>query len=142
VTARQVLEAESVPTGLLDPDVMPDELKAAKLVGECAGSKKRRGMLSVRVRPKEAAVRILAPGWLPSEQELVPEAGKRRRLRIVLREDPAAALTAWDDAAALDERARLKTGAGLGLLAAGAGVGLLGAWRWLGAPEPEDETGE
>jgi len=29
VTARQVLEAESVPTGLLDPDVMPDELKAA-----------------------------------------------------------------------------------------------------------------
>ncbi len=29
MTARQVLEAESIPTGLLDPDVMPDELRAA-----------------------------------------------------------------------------------------------------------------
>ncbi len=47
-----------------------------------------------------------------------------------------AALTAWGDAAAFDERARLETATGLGLLAAGAGVGLLGAWRWLGAPEP------
>ena len=53
-----------------------------------------------------------------------------------------AARTAWDDTVALDEQARLETSAGLGLLAAGAGVGLLGAWRWLGAPEPEDETGE
>jgi len=48
------------------------------------------------------------------------------------------ARAAWDEAAALDGRARIETAVSVGLLAVGVGVGAFGGWRWLAPPPDED----